>query len=195
MRDFKLGGYKTGSHEELICSICFNKFKGHKTSTLCLPCAVDDANELITTLLRSGKERPETKPLNKINSLKESDKHSENRTVVRLSKSIWQDSRSRLHFQSTLHPLKRKSEGYNHLEDLMNWIDPDSFGKLINNLDKSAPGVYELVVTDIYKDWETGIIEDWCYKLVPYTEPETSNQSSKKETSKRGSLKHATEKR
>lgn len=61
--------------------------------------------------------------------------------------------------------LKRKS-GLN-LSDLVGDADID-----IDNLElgNHAEGLYEIVLCNPSRDWETGIIDDWELKLVPYKE-------------------------
>jgi len=70
--------------------------------------------------------------------------------------------------QKTIRFLKRKSTGFNQLlEDCMNIGTNDAL-KSIVNLDECSDGVYEVVLNDWITDWETGMIEDWNWKLIPY---------------------------
>lgn len=71
----------------------------------------------------------------------------------------------RLVSQSTFTLLKRKSQLT--LSDLVGDADID-----INNLELSnhADGLYEIVMCNESRDYETGVIDDWELKLVPYVE-------------------------
>jgi len=52
-------------------------------------------------------------------------------------------------------------------DDFINCADP-----VINslNIDNLADGVYEIIVCNVSKDYETGIIDDWDLKLIPLKE-------------------------
>lgn len=43
--------------------------------------------------------------------------------------------------------------------------------KAIKNLDEVEDGIYSLITTDVKTDWETGCVDDYKYKLVPYQAP------------------------
>jgi hypothetical protein len=66
-------------------------------------------------------------------------------------------------FKKTVKPLKRKSVGGIH--DIL--VDAED-GLNITNLMDMRDGVYELDWCNISRDCETGIIDDWAYKLVPF---------------------------
>lgn len=40
--------------------------------------------------------------------------------------------------------------------------------KQIVNLDTSPDGVYTVVINETFLDWETGNIDEWNYRLIPY---------------------------
>jgi hypothetical protein len=40
----------------------------------------------------------------------------------------------------------------------------------VENLYDTEDGVYEVVTCNHARDWETGCIDDWDYRLVPYEE-------------------------
>ena len=87
--------------------------------------------------------------------------------VVRLSTSVWNDGRG-VYVKKSLTYLKRKCSGYNVLKEDVSNLDIDSVLMKVINLYESLDGVYEVVVCNETKDWETGYVEDWDYKLVPY---------------------------
>lgn len=89
------------------------------------------------------------------------------RCVVRLSTSAWSDKRG-LHFKQSLTYLRRKSCGWNPLED-----EADGAGALrayeaIINLAECKDGLYEVFTCNHSRDWETGIFDGYDLKLVPF---------------------------
>ena len=88
------------------------------------------------------------------------------RTVVRVTTNCYSDGESYT-FKKTIRRLKRKSEGYNQLEGVVELCDENV---CITNLLDVSDGVYELVTCNHYKDYETGYIEDWDWMLVPHLE-------------------------
>lgn len=93
----------------------------------------------------------------------------EDRCVVRVHTSSWIDARG-LHTKKSLTFLKRQCVGYNVLqEDALN-IDAESVINRIVNLDTCPDGVYQVAVCNQYRDWETGYVEDYDYKLLPVTD-------------------------
>lgn len=91
----------------------------------------------------------------------------ENITVVRLTTEYYKQG-SAYKLTKKLTPLKRKSKGFNILD---NEIAYELEGlTLINNLQYLVDGVYELVYSDKSVDYETGYTEYESYSLVPYEE-------------------------
>ena len=43
----------------------------------------------------------------------------------------------------------------------------ETLGMIVNFLDV-VDGIYELVTINISRDWETGYVDDYDYKLIPY---------------------------
>lgn len=66
--------------------------------------------------------------------------------------------------KKTFRILKRKSQ-----LEVRDFIDDLEYGLPIN-FNEVDDGIYELICTNYSKDWETGIIDDWDVKLVPYKE-------------------------
>lgn len=97
------------------------------------------------------------------------------RLVVRLSSSLYPTKRGFAE-KFTVDILKRKSLLEDGLVEclMMDVCDLDGFDV---EWRKYKPGVYELQMTGIYRDWETGCVEEWEWDLVPYEEntDETSN--------------------
>ena len=91
-----------------------------------------------------------------------------NRCIVRLKTSIWSDSRG-LHVKKSLNYLRRKSEGFNLLEEDIGAIGADYVYSNILNMDTVPDGCYELVTVNETHDFESGHIDGYDYELHPYT--------------------------
>lgn len=96
------------------------------------------------------------------------------RCVGRLSHNRYMHG-DRLVSQSTFTLLKRKSQL--SLSDMVGDADID-----IDNLElfRHAEGLYEIVICNESRDWETGMVDDWELKLVPYVDDEGINQNESK---------------
>ncbi len=66
--------------------------------------------------------------------------------------------------------LKRKSFGYNILDEDCNNIYPEDVFEKIMNIFKVPDGIYEVVVCDEIRNYEDGSIDDYSYKLIPVNE-------------------------
>jgi hypothetical protein len=84
------------------------------------------------------------------------------RTVVRLTTSFWCDGRG-IHQKKSLTHQKRLSSGWQKI------FDEDDFDiSQLTNLDTSPDGLYEIVVSNVSRDWETGVVDGWDYTLIPF---------------------------
>lgn len=104
-----------------------------------------------------------------IDSLKliEDKRQNPNVTVVRLSTTFYQCGRGGLHQKKSITFLRRKCKGYNVLsEDAYNSSVEDTFSRIIN-IDECKDGVYEVVTCNESRDFESGHIDDYDFKLVP----------------------------
>lgn len=89
--------------------------------------------------------------------------------VVRLITSFWHDGNG-VYIKKSLRILRRKSSGYNILlEDCSN-SDAEEVLTKITNLDKCEDDIYQVVTCDEIRDWESGYVEDYSYRLIPYEE-------------------------
>jgi hypothetical protein len=87
--------------------------------------------------------------------------------VVRLSTSYWQSARG-IHQRKDLTYLRRQCQGFNILEEeAANVGAPDAVANIIN-LDGCADGVYQVVICNAGIDFETGQVDSWDLKLIPY---------------------------
>ena len=94
-------------------------------------------------------------------------KEIEHKTVVSITTSYWHD-KSGAYLKKSFRVLKRKSSGYCVLLEDCGMEGAEAvLGKIIN-LNNVSDGVYQVVVCNESKDWETGYIDDWDLELVPY---------------------------
>lgn len=92
---------------------------------------------------------------------------SENKTIVRIRSTVFQSSSGEIVAQKRMYYLKRKSSGHSpFFQEVIDVGVEDAFNS-IENFHAVEDGIYELVLYT-YADWETGIVDDWDYSLVPY---------------------------
>jgi len=89
----------------------------------------------------------------------------ENICVVRLTTSAWSDSRG-VHLKKSLNFLKRKCKGFNLLYEDCSMIGPEEVIPRIINIYSVPDGVYRVVTCNESRDWESGYVDDYDYKLV-----------------------------
>jgi hypothetical protein len=98
----------------------------------------------------------------------------ENRTVVRLVTSAWNDKRG-VHVKKTLRWMQRLSYGFNCLEEDCTQVGTEEAIRTVLNLYDVKDGLYEVVMVNERRDWETGYVEEWEFKLHPFNEPPASS--------------------
>lgn len=91
----------------------------------------------------------------------------ESQTVVKIQTSYWHD-RNGAYARKSIKVLKRKSFGYNLLLEECGMSGAECISRILNFNDVDD-GIYELIVCNISKDWETGQIDDWDLELVPFS--------------------------
>lgn len=94
-------------------------------------------------------------------------KKKKNQVVVRINTTYWYDKNG-AYFKKSLKILKRKSFGYNYLLEECRMAGSYDCISRIAGIDSLPDGVYEVVVCDVSRDYETGYVEDWDLKLVPF---------------------------
>ena len=99
-----------------------------------------------------------------------SEREPRDRQVVRLSTNYWKDERGGLHLSKSLRTLKRKSEGYQIATEDAYMAGVDEVMQHIENLFDCEDGVYEIVTCNESTDWETGHVDSYDYKLLPFRE-------------------------
>lgn len=95
-----------------------------------------------------------------------SDKQPDSITVIRLQTSLWHDKRG-CYIRKSLTYLKRKCVGYNILEEDCGAVGAEILEN-IENLYDCEDGVYEVVMTNISHDFESGYVDDYDYRLVKW---------------------------
>lgn len=95
-------------------------------------------------------------------------KESKSRTVVKVVTSYWCDKRG-VYSKRSFKVLKRKSFGYNLLLEECAYIGTDVVKRILNFNDVED-GIYEVVICNISRDWESGQIDDWDLELVEFKE-------------------------
>lgn len=89
--------------------------------------------------------------------------------VVRVRTSWYHDNKG-MHMKKSLTLMKRKSQGHNWVwEDLSN-IGAEEVMPRIDNLMEVEDGLYEIEMINASRDYETGYLDDWDYKLIKYHE-------------------------
>lgn len=87
--------------------------------------------------------------------------------VVKLATTTWADKRG-LHIKKSLTYLRRKCSGYNALEEEVSATGADDTARIIINLDECVDGIYEVVICNETHDWESGHVNGYEFKLIPF---------------------------
>ena len=91
----------------------------------------------------------------------------QNCCVVRLSTDVWADKKG-LYMKKRLSFLRRKSEGFNALEEEIDITGVEYVLPRILNFHECNDGIYEVVTCNESRDPETGYIDNYDYHLQPY---------------------------
>jgi len=98
--------------------------------------------------------------------LNEYSKEQENLCVVRLTTTFWKNERG-IFSKKSLTFLKRRCVGYNVLEEDCSAVGAEEVMPKIVNLNEVVDGIYVVVTCNESRDYETGCIDDYDYRLVP----------------------------
>ena len=91
--------------------------------------------------------------------------------IVRLKTTAYKDKRGAIHRKTSIIPMRRLSVGYSLVDEDADQIGADEIFPRIENLNECKDGLYQVVMVNISRDWETGTIDDYDYRLVlPNTE-------------------------
>lgn len=91
---------------------------------------------------------------------------SKNKTVVRVKTSIWKSDRG-LHIRRDVTYLRRSSQGMNFLEEELDSVGAEEAFYNIANITSVEDGIYEVIPTKFHRDFETGIVDEVLWNLVP----------------------------
>jgi hypothetical protein len=91
----------------------------------------------------------------------------ESRAIVRIKTETWSDQRG-IYTKKNIRYLRRKSLGFNILEEDVNNIESQEVIDRIINLHDVKDGIYEISTCNEKRDYETGYIEDYDYKLIEF---------------------------
>jgi len=86
--------------------------------------------------------------------------------VVRVSTTSWADRRG-LHMKKSLTFLRRQCKGINLIEEDIRATSPTETMFRISNWNEVTDGLYTVEICNESRDWESGYVEDWDYRLVP----------------------------
>lgn len=89
--------------------------------------------------------------------------------VVRVITTAWRTDYG-IHQKKSLMFMRRKSKGLNILEEDASSTEDAHVMRRITNLNSVDDGLYTVAICDEERDFETGYVEDWNYKLVPFVE-------------------------
>lgn len=87
--------------------------------------------------------------------------------IVRLRTSYWR-SGSSLCMKQEIRYLRRRSKGHDCLLDDASMTGAELVIPRITNLSSCKDGLYQVVICNEHKDWETGMVYDYDYELIPY---------------------------
>lgn len=90
------------------------------------------------------------------------------RSVVRLTTSCWKDAKGGIHITRSILPLKRKSFGFQILQEDSDNIGADEVIHAIRDIYKLRDGVYSVNVCNPKYCYETGYLEEYDYQLNPF---------------------------
>jgi hypothetical protein len=97
--------------------------------------------------------------------------HEGNQVVVRLRTSIWNDkNRGRLTTKRELTFLQRKCNGHNFVQEDIDNDGAEATMDRIVNINQCDDGLYYVIVCNVNRDYETGYIDDWDYKLCKFNQ-------------------------
>jgi hypothetical protein len=99
-----------------------------------------------------------------------------NKCVVRLSTARWSNKRG-LYEKWSITFLRRQCSGFNVLEEDISMVGGEEVLPKITNLDECKDGIYDVVTCNERRDWETGVVDEYDYKLLPHNSLETKHEA------------------
>ena len=92
--------------------------------------------------------------------------------VYRVTTNGYRDHKGNYIYQKKLYFMRKLSKDCNDvLDEEYNNCNEDMFPRIINLLEVED-GLYNCVMVNLNRDYETGYLEDWDHKLIPFEENE-----------------------
>ncbi len=91
------------------------------------------------------------------------------RTVVRVRTSAWATRRGLSVRRDVSFMRKLSGPQACLLEEEISAVGADLAAQMIVNLDSVEDGLYTVIACNERRDWETGVVDDYDLKLIPYT--------------------------
>jgi len=89
------------------------------------------------------------------------------KVVVRIKTSLYRTNRG-VAARREMTYLRRKSSGHNFVEEDVDMVGADETILKILNFSEVKDGVYQVITCNESRDWETGIVDDYDFKLIPF---------------------------
>jgi hypothetical protein len=89
--------------------------------------------------------------------------------VIRLSTEYYKRG-ERFYCSRIISPLARMSKGYRPFSEDVSNIGVQNAMESLVNLSECPDGIYEVVICNESRDWESGIVDDYDLMLVEYKE-------------------------
>lgn len=100
-----------------------------------------------------------------------------NKSIVKVETSWYSDNRG-LYTKIGIRYLRRHTNGNILEEDCNNSSAQDVIPKIIN-LNECEDGIYRVVICNKILDRETGYVDDYDYRLIPYEQCDSIKRSHK----------------
>lgn len=101
-----------------------------------------------------------------------------NKSIIKIETSWYNNSRG-LYTKKAITYLRRQTKGYHILEeDCRNSSSQDVITRIVN-LDECEDGIYKVITCNEILDRETGYVDDYNYRLIPYELDDSINISTK----------------
>lgn len=89
--------------------------------------------------------------------------------VVKVQTSYWSDKNG-MYAKKSFIFRKRLCRGFNFVEEDLSCVGAEDTISRIANIDRYESGLYQLIMVNQHVDYESGYVDDWEYRLVPYEE-------------------------
>ena len=90
--------------------------------------------------------------------------------IVRLKTGFWSSGKG-IHVKKDITYLRRLSGGSNYVEEDVSNVGAEDVINNIINFWECVDGVYEIITCNVSTDWETGYMDGYDYKLIPFSLP------------------------